>query len=91
LYQKIRKSQENFALGGCESQWGSEAEAEWAFNCQAQPTGAGKQKASSGDGLGAEEVFEEEAGEAAGLVADDGVFLEEVVEDDAEAELLKRG
>jgi len=39
--------------------------------------------------LGAEEFFEEEAGEAASVVADDGVFLEEIVEDDAEAELLE--
>src|SRR6266481_6951081 len=38
-----------------------------------------------------EELFEEEAGEAAGMVADDGVFLEEIVEDDAEAQLLEGG
>ena len=38
-----------------------------------------------------EEVFEEEAGEAAGVVADDGVFLKEIVEDDAEAEFLESG
>jgi len=38
-----------------------------------------------------EEFFEEEAGEAAGVVAEDAVFLEEVVEDDAEAELLEGG
>ena len=38
--------------------------------------------------LAAEELFEEEAGEAAGMVAEDAVFLEEIVEDDAEAELL---
>src|SRR5713226_10064573 len=42
-------------------------------------------------GLAVEEFFEEEAGEAAGVVADDAVFLEEIVEDDAEAELLERG
>src|SRR5216683_23523 len=41
--------------------------------------------------LAAEELFEEEAGEAAGVVADDAVFLEEIVEDDAEAELLEGG
>jgi len=38
-----------------------------------------------------EEFFEEEAGEAAGVVAEDAVFFEEVVEDDAEAELLEGG
>ena len=38
--------------------------------------------------LAAEELFEEEAGKAAGVVADDGVFLEKIVEDNAEAELL---
>src|SRR5216684_1916935 len=38
-----------------------------------------------------EEFFEEEAGKAAGVVADDAVFLEEIVEDDAEAELLESG
>ena len=37
-----------------------------------------------------EEFFEEEAGEAIGVVADDAVFFEEIVEDDAEAELLER-
>src|SRR6266849_7847157 len=42
-------------------------------------------------GLAVEEFFEEEAGEAAGVVAQDAVFLEEVVEDDAEAELLEGG
>jgi len=36
-------------------------------------------------GLAAEELFEEEAGEAAGVVAQDAVFFEEIVEDDAEA------
>src|SRR6266478_1017796 len=41
--------------------------------------------------LAAEELFEEEAGEAAGVVAEDAVFLEEIVEDDAEAELLEGG
>src|SRR6266478_4296860 len=40
-------------------------------------------------GLAAEELFEEEAGEAAGVVAEDAVFLEKIVEDDAEAELLE--
>ncbi len=39
--------------------------------------------------LRAEEFFQEEAGKAAAIVADDGVFLEEIVEDDAEAELLE--
>src|SRR5439155_17281071 len=39
--------------------------------------------------LAAEELFEEEAGKAAGVVADDGVFLEKIVEDNAEAELLE--
>src|SRR6266566_7649827 len=38
-----------------------------------------------------EELFEEEAGKAARVVANDGVFLEKIVEDDAEAELLQRG
>ena len=38
--------------------------------------------------LAMEEFFEEEAGEAAGIVAQDAVFLEEIVEDDSEAELL---
>src|SRR5712692_4133688 len=38
-----------------------------------------------------EEFFEEEAGKAAGVVADDAVFLEEIVEDDAEAEFLHCG
>src|SRR5712664_4881808 len=41
--------------------------------------------------LAAEELFEEEAGEAAGVVAEDAVFLEEIVENDAEAELLEGG
>src|SRR5216683_6731543 len=41
--------------------------------------------------LAAEELFEEEAGEAASVVAKDAVFLEEVIEDDAEAELLEGG
>jgi hypothetical protein len=39
-------------------------------------------------GLAVEEFFEEKAGEAFGVVADDAVFFEEVVEDDADAELL---
>src|SRR6266849_2825554 len=43
------------------------------------------------DGLAVEEFFEEEAGEAAGVVADDGMLLEESVEDDAETELLEGG
>ena len=42
-------------------------------------------------GLVSEEFFEEEAGEAAGLVADDGVFFKEIIEDDAVAELLEGG
>ena len=41
--------------------------------------------------LAAEEFFEEEAGEAAGVVANDGVFLEKIVEDNAEPELLEFG
>jgi len=41
--------------------------------------------------LAAEELFEEEAGEAAGVVAEDAVFLEEIVEDDAEAKFLELG
>ncbi len=36
-----------------------------------------------------EEFFEEEAGEAGGIVADDAVFFEEIVEDDAVAESLQ--
>ena len=36
-------------------------------------------------------MFEEEAGKAAGVVAEDGVFLEKIVEDDAEAEFLEFG
>ena len=35
------------------------------------------------------EFFEEEAGEALGAMADDAVFLEKIVEDDAEAEFLE--
>ena len=35
--------------------------------------------------------FEEQAREAAGVVANDAVFLEKVVEDDAEAEFLEFG
>ena len=38
-----------------------------------------------------EKFFEEQAGEAAGIVAEDAVFFEEIIEDDAEAELLERG
>src|SRR5437899_10834160 len=41
--------------------------------------------------LAVEEFFEEEAGEAASVVADNGVFLEEIIQDDAEAEILERG
>ena len=37
-----------------------------------------------------EKFLQEQAGEAAGVMADDAVFLEEIVEDDAEAELLER-
>src|SRR5205823_11504330 len=44
----------------------------------------------NGAGLVAEELFEEETGEAAGVVAEDAVLLEEIVEDDSETELLKR-
>src|SRR5216684_7154791 len=43
------------------------------------------------DGLAVEEFFQEEAGEAAAVVADDGMLLEEIVEDDAEAEFLESG
>jgi hypothetical protein len=64
------------------------------------PLGAGRSKPRNHKGekerrrvvgprLGAEEVFEEETGEAAGVVADDGVLLKEVVEEHAEAELLE--
>jgi hypothetical protein len=35
--------------------------------------------------------FEEQAGEALGIVADDGVLLKEVIEDDAEAKLIQLG
>src|SRR5437867_11548437 len=45
----------------------------------------------SGAGLVAEELFEEETGETTGVMAEDPVFLEEIIEDDAEAELLERG
>ncbi len=45
----------------------------------------------SGAGLVAEEFFEEETGETTGVMAEDSVFLEEIIEDDAEAELLERG
>ncbi len=38
-----------------------------------------------------EEFFEEEAGEAPGAMADDGVLLEKIVEDDAVAEFLEGG
>jgi hypothetical protein len=38
-----------------------------------------------------EEFFEEEAGEALGVVADDAVFLEEIVQNDAEAKFLEGG
>ena len=40
-------------------------------------------------GLAVKEFFEEEAGEALGAMADDAVFLEKIVEDDAEAEFLE--
>src|SRR6266851_6298376 len=43
------------------------------------------------DGLAVEEFFQEEAGEATAVVADDGMLLEEIVEDNAEAELLESG
>jgi len=38
-----------------------------------------------------EEFFEEEAGKAAGAVAEDSVFLEKIVENDAVAEFLESG
>jgi len=38
-----------------------------------------------------EELFEEEAGKAAGVVAEDGVFLEKIVKDNAEAKPLEFG
>src|SRR5216684_23828 len=52
---------------------------------------AEKSGARNDVGSGVEEFFEEEAGEAAGVVAEDAVFLEEIVEDDAEAEFLEGG
>ena len=42
-------------------------------------------------GLTMEEFFEEQPGEALGVVADDTVFLKEIVEDGAETEFLERG
>jgi len=39
--------------------------------------------------LAVEEFFEEQAGEALGVVADDAMFFEEIIEDDAEAEFLE--
>jgi len=39
-----------------------------------------KGEAKNGVGLAVEEFFEEEAGEAAGVMAEDAVFLEEIVE-----------
>lgn len=47
--------------------------------------------ASKQAGLGAKEFLEEEARKAAGVVAEDAIFLEEIIEDDATAELLKSG
>ncbi len=41
--------------------------------------------------LAMEELFEEEAGKAAGVVAEDGVFLEKIVKDNAEAKPLEFG
>src|SRR5260370_6229128 len=41
--------------------------------------------------LATEEFVEEEAGEGSGVVADDAVLFEEIVEDDAEAEILEGG
>ena len=43
------------------------------------------------EGLAMEEFLEEEAGKALGVVADDAVLLDEIIEDDAEAELLELG
>src|SRR6266550_4419564 len=53
--------------------------------------GDGRGRGEKWAGLALEEFFQEEAGEAAGVVAQDAVFLKEIVEDDAEAELLERG
>jgi hypothetical protein len=55
--------------------------------------GAGKTVADADEepGLAVEKFFEEKAGKAAGVVADDAVFFEKIVEDHAEAELLKYG
>src|SRR5712692_4067357 len=63
------------------------------------PLGGGKSLALEAGGAGTggeaesgvEEFFEEEVGEATSIVAQDAVFLEEIVEDDAEAELLEGG
>src|SRR5260370_23573990 len=41
--------------------------------------------------LATEEFFEEQAGEASGVVADEAVLFEEIVEDGAGAELLEGG
>src|SRR5437879_915997 len=41
--------------------------------------------------LAVEEFFEEEAGEAAGAMAEDSVFFEEIIEDDAVAEFFEGG
>jgi hypothetical protein len=76
---------------GPEVELGSQPPGTWDAACCA-PTSVrdGEQLVAEGvAGLGAEEVFEEEAREAAGVVADDGVLLKEVVEEHAEAELLE--
>jgi len=51
---------------------------------------ARKEKANKGVELAAEEFFEEEAREAAGVVAENAMFFEEIIEDDAEAEFVER-
>ena len=48
-----------------------------------------KGEAKNGVGLAVEEFFEEEAGEAAGVVAEDAVFLEEIVKNCAKAKVLE--
>jgi hypothetical protein len=55
-----------------------------------QHEGRGKNIGGS-KGLAVEEFFEEEVGEALGVVADDAMFLEEIIENDTEAELLELG
>src|SRR6266436_6569156 len=56
-------------------------------NCRVSPL----QFSFRNSSLAVEEFFEEEAGEAPGAMAEDGVLLEEIVEDDAVAEFLESG